>query len=287
MKPPVLILFLCLFLLYANSLWSQDATPEHIRVTKVEVAGRRIELKALKGAILFSGPKIDSEKSVPLIVHFHGAPWLIEYHIARRVPNAVLITIQLGPGSSVYNRPFDKTETFQATIDEARQVFGLKREWSSITLAGWSAGYGAVRAILRNEKYFKLVDNILLLDGIHASYSPEGRPLAEGGFINAADVEPFVKFAREAAKGKKAFVMTHSEIVPGSYASTTECVNHVITTVGLTRESNKRDGPPGMHQLTAVDKKRLHVRGYAGNTAADHIDHIHSMGEWIGLLKIK
>ncbi|HKP69229.1 MAG TPA: hypothetical protein VJV05_08095 [Pyrinomonadaceae bacterium] len=256
--------------------------PAHKRIEQVEVAGRRIELKTLTGAVLFVTEGLQTERAVPLIVHFHGAPWLIQYQIATHLPHAALITVQLGAGSSVYGKPFANTETFKAMIDEARVALGMKRDWSSITLTGFSAGYGAIRAILRNRDYVARVDNVLLLDGIHASYSPEGVPPV----IKTSDVDSYVEFAGLAARGKKTFVIAHSAIWPGAYASTTECTSFVIDAVGLTRRMSVLETKGGMRQVSTVDAKGFHVRGYSGSTARDHVDFLHSMPEWFGLLKI-
>jgi hypothetical protein len=264
-----------------------DTTRPHPRIAQVETPGRRIELKALRGAVLFAGPKVKVDKPVPLLVHFHGAPWLAQYHAAQRLPRAALITVQLGAGSAAYGRPFEDPEIFRAIIDEAKAELGLKHGWSSITLTGFSAGYGAVRAILRQETNFTRVDNVLLLDGIHAGYSPEGKLAADGGTVNAADLDSFVAFAREAAAGKRSFVITHSEIFPGTYASTTECVDHLLGALGIKRKSRLKTGPIGMQQLSVADAKGLHIRGYAGNTAQDHVDHLHAMFEWFKLLDVE
>lgn len=191
-----------------------DTTRPHLRIAQVEVSGQRTALTTLKGAILFTSPKVKSNKPTPLIIHFHGAPWLMEYHIAKHFPNAALITVNLGSGSRVYGNPFSEVQMFQNLIDEASKVLELKRGWSSITLVGFSAGYGAVRAILRQEDNFKKVNNVLLLDGIHASYVPEGKRLADGGIIKADDLDSFVKFAREAVGGRKSFLISHSEFSP-------------------------------------------------------------------------
>jgi hypothetical protein len=103
-----------------------------------------------------------------------------------------------------------------------------------------------------------------------------------------SDVDSFVRFAREAAgAGKRSFVITHSEIFPGTYASTTECVDHLIGTLGLKRKPELKNGPMGMQQLSVVNVKGIHIRGYAGNTAPDHIDHLHAMSEWFKLLDIE
>ena len=278
-----------------------DQTLPRPRVAQTEIPDRRVELKSLPGATLFTTPTFNSNKRVPLLVHFHGAPWLIETHIARSMPQAALITVQLGSGSSVYRKPFEKPELFRELLDEARQVLSLKHGWSSITLTGFSAGYGGIRQILRRPEHFALVNNVLLLDGMHASYSPEGRPLADGGQILASDVEAFVSFAREAAAGRKNLVITHSEIFPGTYASNTETADYLLSQlnaasarpVGKTlkqdfqRKLKPVNGPIGMQQLSELDKRGLHLRGYAGNTAREHVDFLHAMPAWFPLLRIR
>jgi hypothetical protein len=264
-----------------------DTTRPHPRIEKAEVEGKRTELTTLKGAIVFTSPKVKTNKATPLIIHFHGVSWLMEYHIAKHFPNAALITVNLGSGSKVYGTPFTQPEMFQNLIDEAGKVLELKKGWSSITLVGFSAGYGAIRAILRHEANFKIVNNVLLLDGIHASYVPEGQRLADGGIIKADDLDSYIKFAREAVLGKKKFIISHSEIFPATYASTTECVDYLLNTLSLKRKAVLKKGPIGMQQISQVDAKNFHILGYAGNTGADHGDQLYAMPEWLKILKIK
>jgi hypothetical protein len=264
-----------------------DTTRPHPRIAKVEVPGRRVELAALKGSVLFAGAKVDPKKAVPVIIHFHGVSWLIEHHIAKHFPKAALITVNLGSGSRVYGEPFGRATQFQELIGEAAKVLELKKSWSSITLVGFSAGYGAIRAILRHELHFDQVNNVLLLDGIHASYAPEGKRLADGGVIRAEDVDAYAKLAREAAAGRKKFFISHSEIFPGTYASTTECVDYLLATLGLKRKAKLRQGPVGMQQLSEVDVKGFRIRGYAGDTAPDHVDHLHAMPHWLKELDVR
>jgi hypothetical protein len=263
-----------------------DTTRPHPRIEKKEVTGRRTEL-ALKGAVLFAGPGVNPDKPVPLIIHFHGVPWLMEYHIATHFPKAALITVNLGSGSRVYGDPFVRPEAFQELIDDAAKVLGARKGWSSITLVGFSAGYGAVRAIMRHDQNFRIVNNVLLLDGIHASYVPEGKRLADGGTIKADDLDAYVKLARAAIAGDKRFMISHSEIFPATYASTTECVDYLLSTLDLKRKAKLRNGPVGMQQLSKVDAKGFHIRGYAGNTGEDHGDQLQAMPEWLKVLKIK
>jgi len=267
-----------------------DHTRPHPRITQTEAVGRRVEMKALKGARLFLGPRLNPNRAVPLLIHFHGAPWLFELHVANHLPQAALITVQLGSGSNVYRRPFLQSEpanVFQDLLDEAAREAGLKHGWSSITLSGFSAGYGAVREILRRPKSMALVNNVLLLDGMHTSYQPEGKPVAEGGKLDPGGLDSFVAFAREAVAGRKTFVFTHSEIFPGTYASTTECAEFLLAQLNLRRRPILRQGPIGMQQLSAVDVRGFHLRGYAGNSAQDHVDHPQAMPAWFRLLRFK
>jgi hypothetical protein len=263
-----------------------EHTRPHYRIQETTVSGRRVELHTLKGARLFIGPKVDSNKPVPLIVHFHGAPWLVERHVSLFLPRAALITVQLGAGSSVYRKPFEQSGLFKEMLQEAGEELHLQRGWSSITLSGFSAGYGAVRQILRSPDYFAIVNGVLLLDGIHASYVPEGKTLADGGSIAANDLDSFLSFAQAAVQGKKNFVIAHSEIFPGTYASTTECADYLLSQLKLQRQAQLRD-VSGMQQLSVVDANGFHVRGHAGNAAPDHVDFLHSMPAWFKLLKIR
>src|SRR5689334_24553777 len=68
-----------------------DHTRPHPRIQQTEVAGRRVDLKTLKGARLFVGAHVSPNKAVPLLIHFHGAPWLVERHVSLRLSNTALI----------------------------------------------------------------------------------------------------------------------------------------------------------------------------------------------------
>ena len=260
---------------------------EHHRIEKVAAPGRRVDLSALKGATLYVSPLVRLDKPVPLVVHFHGAAWLVEQHIRAHLPNAALITVQLGAGSSVYGRPFEEEALFSKMIEEARESAGARHGWSSITLTAFSAGYGAVRSILRHPEYFQRINGVLLLDGFHASYQPEGKALADGGIVSHRDIDSYVAFAREAVKGRKHFVITHSQIHPGSYASTTECTNELLRELRLERRMAVRVEPMGMRQVTKTGKGSFRVFGYAGETAADHVDHLHAMPFWFAFLGVR
>ena len=43
-------------------------------------------------------------------------------------------------------------------------------------------------------------------------------------------------------------------------------------------------GPLGMQQLSKVERGGLTILGFAGNTAPDHIDHLHAYRHFLELL---
>lgn len=96
------------------------------------------------------------------------------------------------------------------------------------------------------------------------------------GRLDAPELEPFVRFAREAVAGEKGFLIRHSEILPGTFASTTETTDHLLQELGLSRTPVLQWGPLGMQQLSRVRRRGFEMRGFAGN-APDHVDHFHGM----------
>jgi len=146
---------------------------------------------------------------------------------------------------------------------------------SRVYLSSFSAGYGAVRAILQDHS--SVVDGILLLDGVHTGYVPPRRVLSQGGTLNDENLRVFIQYARLAVDNKKKFLITHSEIFPGTYASTTETTDYLIRSLGLQRHPVLKWGPVGMQLLTETRAGGLTILGFAGNSAPDHIDHFHGL----------
>lgn len=259
-----------------------ETTRPHPRVAPYDAPGQRIPLG--QGS-LFLRRNITPASRVPLIVHFHGAPWLIEHHVARLKDDAALVTFQLGAGSGVYAKPFADATAFASVLAAATRsvsaAFERSVTFDPIVLTSWSAGYGAIRAILRQPEHYSRISSVVLLDSMHASYAgiaPAG-PRAEDLPVAAADVDAFVTFADDAAAGRKQFVILHSEVFPGTYASTTETADAILRHAGLRRRPVLEEGPIGMQQLSETVKGRLVVIGYAGNAAPDHTDHLYALAD--------
>jgi hypothetical protein len=220
--------------------------------------------------------------ALQLVVHFLGAAFVPERAVDP-LANTVVAVVNLGAGSGIYDRTFSEPAAFDTLLEAAARetaaALGRPARFARVTLVGFSAGHGAVRAILRDSAHFARVDAVLLLDGMHTSYVPERTVLAAGGALDTTNLVAFERFARAAIRGEKRFLVTHSEIFPGTFASTTETADWLLHALGLRRTPVLRWGPGGMQQLSEVRAGRFALLGFAGNSGPDHIDQFHAMPE--------
>lgn len=225
---------------------------------------------------------------VDLVIHFHVAAWLAARAVNELGDGTVSAAVNLGAGSGAYHRPFVDGAAFDALVDSITRALpaasGRATRIGRVTLAGFSAGHGAIRAILLTQRHFARVDAILLLDGMHTSYIPEGRVLADSGTIDTTNLAALADFARAAARGEKRMLITHSEIFPGTFASTTETSDWLLHAIDVPRRATLAWGPRGMQQLSEARVSAFALLGFAGNTAPDHIDHLHGLPEFLARL---
>jgi hypothetical protein len=262
-----------------------DETRAHERLAPKDLGGtqRSFVGPVSKPVELFVPDQARTGDVIDLVVHFLGAAWLPEQAVAGLRSGTVAAVVNLGAGSGAYDRAFTDPTAFDSLLAgvtrEVSAATGRAMRVGRVTLVGFSAGHGAVRAILREPRHFARVDAVLLLDGMHTSYVPEGTALAAGGALDTTNLIAFANFARAAIRGEKRFVVTHSEIFPGTFASTTETADWLLHALGLHRTPVLRWGPRGMQQLSEVRAGRFELLGFAGNSAPDHIDQLHAMPE--------
>ena len=250
-----------------------EHTRPHPRLKEERPAGTRIPLKV---GTLFV-PESLPPGAAPLFIHFHGATWIPELAAAKR--SHAVIAVQLGSGSAAYAKPFADPAAFSALLDEAKEK--SSRDLDLKSLSAWSAGYGAVREILRVPEHYDRVPAVLLLDGLHCGYVNGTPGPLESEFV-AEDLDAFVKFAKDAAAGRKRLLLTHTEIFPGTFASTTETADHVLHELESERRAVLRWGPKGTQILSEAERGGFHLLGFAGNSAPDHVDLLHALPELLG-----
>ena len=266
-----------------------ENTRAHERLTQKDLGGtkRTFTGPSAKPVEVWIPDKALKRDAVPLVIHFLGAAWLPEQAVADLNDGTVAAVVNLGAGTGVYHRAFSDSTAFDSLLAgisrELQAVRAPRAEsrepFSRITLVGFSAGHGAIRVILRDPRNFARVDAVLLLDGMHTSYVPEGQTLDKGGTVDTTNLVVWREFARAAMKGEKRFLVSHSEIFPGTFVSTTESADWLLKELGLKRTPVARFGPRGMQQLSEVRSGRFEVMGFAGNSAPDHIDQLHAMPE--------
>lgn len=117
-------------------------------------------------------------------------------------------------------------------------------------------------------------------DANRLEFHPFGIPVkGDAAFGTTGRTLVFVQFAKDAVAGKKQFLLTHTEIFPGTFASTTETADYLLTRLELKRKAVLRWGPMGTQVLCEVKQGGFHLLGFAGNSAPDHVDVLHALPE--------
>ena len=243
-----------------------EHTRAHPRLKEETIAGRREKLDL---GTLFLPARCHSRA---ILFFFHGGTWLPEVAAARN--KVAVVSVQAGEGSAVYSRLFDDPRRFLRLLAEAETKAGVK--FNRVMLGGWSAGCGAVRQILKTPESYARVDAALLIDGMHTDYV-DGKPGPLESELDPGNLAIWLPLARDAMAGRKRLIVTHSEIFPGTYASTTETADYLLAQLGLKRRAVLKWGPMGTQQLSATRAGRFLMVGYAGNSAPDHVDQLHSL----------
>jgi len=254
------------------------------------VAPTPVELGAWKGAsgCSYLAPKsgyVDAEGGVDVVFHFHAGQ-MTEKELRAVGMNAVFVSCGYGIGSGAYSDAFASTARFDRMVAEV--VKSLAKDSGrrdvhvrKLALASWSAGFAAVGKILAVDRYYAMVDAVILNDSLHAGYlDPNPKTPGQGAArVNVKMLAPFVRFAKDAKDGAKAMVVTHSAILPPDYASSTEATEAMLTAIGVPIRAIEATNERGMTMVRAADVGGLHVRGFKGRGPRDHFDHLHLLGE--------
>jgi len=152
-----------------------DNTRAHKQVARIELRGNRIPLSL---GTLFIPDRARNHSRISLIIHFHGATWLAEQSATQFDARAAVLTVNLGAGSGIYSQAFADPTRFRTLLTEASGAVsppGTMR-FDAVVLTSFSAGYGAVREILKNRDNWPLIDGVVLVDSLHTGYLPDGTP---------------------------------------------------------------------------------------------------------------
>ncbi|WP_438007867.1 hypothetical protein WME89_03595 [Sorangium sp. So ce321] len=255
---------------------------------------------SIRGGVLFTPDSFTpAGSSYDLLLHFHGNTQLVRESAEVAGLNAAVAVINLGIGSGAYEDLYAQPgmyESLLADIDRALAQRGLPTpRLRRVALSSWSAGYGAVAKILELRRGTETLDAILVTDGIHCGFAPE-----QPSGLNTLQLASFARAAQLAASGQLLFTITHSEIDPIAYASSSATASYLLGAAAghpVEREP-ARDAPPHLRLRAAegaVSKKLekqmiptteaslggLHVRGFRGNTPEHHMAHLLQMASTV------
>lgn len=269
-----------------------ESVRRHERISAIQPPGIafRIDSVFSKPVDIFipeiPAPNLKAPDERTLLVHLFGSAYVPMHAVALAGSPYVLAVVNLGAGSSAYERPLSDSTAWNNLLKRIREESsartGGRVHLGRVIVSAFSAGYGGVRALLSDESVAASINGVILLDGLHTSYLPERTVLAEGGVLDTAKLVPFLRYARRAVAGETKMLITHSEIFPGTFASTTETTDWLISSLGLTRTPVLKWGPSGMQQISEVKRGGLAIMGFAGNTGPDHIDHLHGLVGFLG-----
>ena len=213
--------------------------------------------------------------AIDLVVQLHGSVAWGERNVVRAGSRSVVLTVARPGLSSVYRDLFTPPTVFGELLDGA--LVALKDlgvaeapRIERLTVASFSAGFGGVREVLKVDDYYDRIDALVMADTIYAGFTGD---LAERR-VDPANMAGFLRFARDAAAGKKAMVVTYSQVETPTYASTLETARYLLEGVGLALSPASEELAPGFRCTAKAERGGLRVYGFAGDQAADHMRHL-------------
>lgn len=210
-----------------------------------------------------------------VVIHFHGATPTVKKAFARCERNVVLVAVNFPGLSSAYSKPFARDrELFGKILEQTHSVATGKKSgrWKCVYISSFSAGYGAVREILKTPSYFEQIDGIVTADSIYAGLETE-KP---NRVVNHENMRDFVRFASLATKNRKAFVLSHSA-QSTSYASTTETADYLLSSLNLARKPHTSIRTDALRQTSRAERGEFLVLGFSGESGQDHMQHLKSI----------
>lgn len=249
-------------------------------------APSEIRVKFTDGAMFVPAGYKAEPDGIDLTLHLHGAPKVVEENFKRAGLPGVLVNLTLPGLSSVYAERFRDTNVFFHILAETGNQLeqaGLATQprFRSVTVTSFSAGFGGVRELLKHPASFERIDAIVMADSIYAGYADDPSERK----VNPDNMEGFLRFARQAAEGRKRLIISHSAQRPDGYASTTETADYLIVQLGGTREAVAETWTGEMKLLSRWRRGRLEIYGFGGESAADHMGHLRQLANLLARLR--
>lgn len=218
-----------------------------------------------------------------LLVHFHGDPQTYWNNVAYANLNVAVVTVNLGAVSGAYQTPFaSDTTLFGDILTEARTTlrnqpdFSDTLQFDKLGVSSFSAGYAAVREVLKQPAYFNDIDAMVLADTVYASFTSDSNhaPLT-------SQMTGFRNFAQAAEDGTKTLTLSHSKVLTGNYCNTIETADDLMAWVGVTPSAYNAVGLGNLQFYRRAGTGNFAVYGANGADAAAHLKHLQNIGQFL------
>ena len=215
-----------------------------------------------------------------VLVHFHGDPQTFWNNAKYAKLNSILVTVNYSGASSAYVTPFSNATLFQTVLDEAlikvRQQSDISDalSWDQLGVSSFSAGYGAVREILKSTTYRNRISALLAADSIHAATAGDQTPLD-------SHLVDFKSFASLGKNGSKTFLLSHSQVPTSGYESTREVADEILQNLNLTATATSATGLGTLQFYRTAESGNFRLCGATGSDAPAHSKHLQYIGEFL------
>lgn len=215
-----------------------------------------------------------------LLVHFHGDSQTYWNNAKYANLNALIVTVNYNGLSSAYSTPFSNASLFQSIIDEALTKARAEPNipdalaWDKLGVSSFSAGYGAVREILKSTTYRNEVDALLAADSLYATTAGDQTPLD-------SQMVDYKTFATLAKNGQKTFIYSHSLVPTYTYESTQECGDELLQHLGLAASAYNVNGLGDLDFYRRAESGNFRLYGALGSDGDSHLEHLRWIGEFL------
>lgn len=216
-------------------------------------------------------------------VHFHGSE-AVRKLLVQVTRGLVLVLVDKGNGGGPYAKALRSPAIFpelRRSIEaELRHASGDERAHiRHLGVSAWSAGEVAVDKLLEQKQ--PGIDAFVILDGLPGGWKPGAPHLAELDTLDVAFIQHALDLAKRARTGAPMFFLTHSEVDPVTYPSTTLSARLLLRELGL-KETPVDPGSERYGQLSTVDEGALHVWGFRGKDEGAHCSQLMQITRIVG-----
>ncbi len=241
-------------------------------------------------------------KTIDVLFDFHGSPPIVRSSARLAGLNCVVISVKYAGLSSVYRVPFSEDRQLFATILEealealrAQPDFPNNAQWGQLAITSFSAGFGAVREILKTDDYFQRIAGITMVDSLYCGYVGDGTDSVQEGIVHPGLMKDFLRFAQASANGEKVMIVTHCMQPTPGYASTRETADYLLKKLEIEPQPLDIEVtlPPeaevvagALRLYRKAEQNGFSLYGSPGLGATDHVEHLRHMAYWLPALSL-